>query len=75
MITMTEKVLLKKIGLKIKQLRTEKGVSQLALGVEIDVEKSNISRMESGRVNPRIFTLYKVANALEIPLADLLSLD
>ncbi|HEX8335007.1 MAG TPA: helix-turn-helix transcriptional regulator [Segetibacter sp.] len=72
---MTEKVLLKKIGLKIKQLRTEKGVSQLALGVEIDVEKSNISRMESGRVNPRIFTLYKVANALEIPLADLLSLD
>lgn len=71
---MTEKVYLKKLGLKIKQLRTEKDISQFDLGVEINVEKSNISRMESGRVNPRIYTLYKVAQALDIPLSELVEI-
>jgi putative transcriptional regulator len=71
---MTEKVALKKLGLKIKQLRTEKGLSQLALGIEIDVEKSNISRMESGRVNVRFYTLFKVAKALNIDLSELVDL-
>lgn len=75
MITMTEKVLLRKLGLKIKQMRTEKGLSQLALGIDIEVEKSNISRLEAGRVNPRIYTLYKVAKALEVTLPELLVIE
>lgn len=69
---MTEKVYLRKLGLKIKQIRTEKAMSQLALGIEIDVEKSNISRLESGRVNARIFTLVKVAKALNVSLKELI---
>lgn len=72
---MTEKQLLKKLGLKIKQLRTEKGDSQSAFGLSIDIEKSNVSRIESGRVNPRFFTLYKVAQALDIKLSDLVNLE
>lgn len=75
MITMTEKVFLKKLGFKIKQLRTEKGLSQAEFGFEIDVEKSNVSRLESGRVNPRTYTLYKVAKALQITLPDLLTIE
>lgn len=70
---MTEKVYLRKLGLKIKQIRTEKGLSQLALGIEIDVEKSNVSRLESGRVNARVYTLYKVAKALNVSYQELLS--
>ena len=73
MITMTEKVFLKRLGFKIKQLRTEQGLSQADFGIEIDVEKSNVSRMESGRVNTRAYTLYKVANALNISLSELLN--
>ena len=72
---MTEKVFLRKLGFKIKQLRTEQGLSQADLGIEIDVEKSNVSRLESGRVNPRTYTLYKVAKALKISLSDLLNVD
>ena len=72
---MTEKQFLKKLGLKIKQLRTDKGVSQNAFGLDIDMEKSNISRMEAGRVNPRIGTLKRVAAALSIPLPELLKID
>ncbi len=69
---MTEKQLLKKIGLRIKQLRTEKGLSQADFGLEIDVEKSNVSRLESGRFNTKIYTLHKVAEAFELSLSELL---
>jgi transcriptional regulator with XRE-family HTH domain len=72
---MTEKQLLKKIGLRIKQLRTEKGLSQRELGYEIDVEKSNISRLEAGIFNTKVFTLYKVAEALDLPLSELLKIE
>lgn len=66
---------IRQLGFKIKQLRSEQGLSQADLGIEIDVEKSNISRLESGRVNPRTYTLYKVATALKITLSDLLNMD
>ncbi|MBO9620004.1 MAG: helix-turn-helix transcriptional regulator [Niabella sp.] len=72
---MTEKQLLKKLGLKIKQLRTEKGWSQNAFGLEINMEKSNVSRLEAGNVNPKFGTLFRVAKALEISLSDLVHLD
>lgn len=72
---MTEKQLLRKIGLRIKQLRSDKGMSQRELGYEIDVEKSNISRIESGKFNTKIYTLYKVAEALKMSMSDLLEID
>lgn len=72
---MAEKALLKKIGLRIKVLRTERGISQQELAAALDYEKSNMSRLESGRINPRIATLYKVAVVLNVSLAELLSID
>ena len=80
---MTELQLLKKIGSRIKQLREEKGFSQDRLGAEMkldnkrlmEYDKSNISRLESGKTNPQIFTLYRIAKALDVSLADLLNVD
>ena len=70
---MTEKLLLKKLGLKIKQLRTEKGLSQSQFGYEVEMEKSNVSRMEAGKHNIKVGTLLRVANALEISLPELIN--
>ncbi|SDD41519.1 helix-turn-helix domain-containing protein [Niabella drilacis] len=72
---MTEQQLLKKLGLKIKQLRTEKGLSQNAFGLEVNLEKSNVSRLEAGNVNPKFITLVKVAKALNLPVSELVKLD
>ncbi|MGJ7030035.1 helix-turn-helix domain-containing protein [Niabella hirudinis] len=72
---MTEQELLKKLGLKIKQLRTEKGLSQNAFGLEVNMEKSNVSRLEAGNVNPKFGTLVKVAKALDLPVSELVKLD
>lgn len=72
---MTEQELLKKLGQRIKDIRKEKGMPQIELAVELNYEKSNMSRLESGRINPRISTLHKVAKALDIKLQDLINFD
>ncbi|WP_326987844.1 helix-turn-helix domain-containing protein [Chryseobacterium sp. MP_3.2] len=38
-------------------------------------EKSNLSRLEAGNTCPNIFTLYKIAQNLEVSLSDLLKVD
>ena len=72
---MTEEELLKKIGQRIKDIRKEKGMPQIELAVELDYEKSNMSRLESGRISPKLFTLYKVAQALGVELKDLFEFE
>ena len=72
---MTEGELLKKIGQRIKDIRTEKGMPQMALAAELNYDNSNMSRLESGRVNPSISTLYKVSQALGVSLDELVKVE
>jgi transcriptional regulator with XRE-family HTH domain len=65
--------LLEDIGTKIKKIRHEKGISQQELAAICNFEKSNMSRIESGRTNATILTLRKIAHALDIELHELLS--
>lgn len=70
---MTEKDLLKRMGARIKEVRVSKGVTQQELAVEaFNTDKSNVSRLEAGRVNASVYTLYKVARHLKVPLSELL---
>ena len=69
---MTEEDFLKKIGKRIKQIRKEKGLSQQQFAAALDYEKSNASRLESGKINPKIGTLYKVAKVLNVTLSYLI---
>ncbi|OJW82299.1 MAG: hypothetical protein BGO69_17060 [Bacteroidetes bacterium 46-16] len=70
---MTEAAFLKKLAGRIKELRESKGMSQQELAAKLDYEKSNMSRLESGLINPRIATLQKVAKALDVTLPELLT--
>lgn len=72
---MKEKDLLLKIGERIKELRTEKGISQQELAAALDIEKSNMSRLESGRVNMGVRTIYRIAQALDISMSELLDVE
>lgn len=69
-----EKVeLLKNVGKRIQDLRLSKGLSQVDLvgQMEGNIDTTNISRIESGRTNPTLFTLYRISQALEVELSDL----
>jgi transcriptional regulator with XRE-family HTH domain len=60
--------ILKHIGNNIKNIRESKGISQQKLAADCNFEKSNMSRIEAGKTNPTILTLYKIANALDVEI-------
>lgn len=74
MSSMEKSDLLKTIGTNIKKARESKGLSQVDLvgKIEGNIDTTNISRIESGRTNPTIFTIYRIAQALEISISELL---
>lgn len=72
---MTEKELFLKIGVRVKELRLQKGLSQQQLASKIDFEKANMSRFEAGATNPTVATLYKIAQALDVTLSELLMVE
>lgn len=54
----------------------DKDIYQIPVGkMSGEIDPTNISRIESGRTNPTIFTLFRIAEALEIPLKDLFSIE
>ncbi|MCM5529751.1 helix-turn-helix domain-containing protein [Parasegetibacter sp. NRK P23] len=64
---------LRQIGLKIKALRKEKGLSQEALAFKCnDMDYSQINRMERGVVNFSVSYLFIIAEALEVSPEELL---
>ena len=60
-------------GDMIRKYRTEKGLTQKKLGELCDIADSNIRKYESGNQNPKIETLQKIADALDIPVNRLLA--
>lgn len=62
---------LAELGSRIKQIRTEKKMSQINLAAKCDFEKASMSRIESGKTNSTILTLRKISKALEVDMSDL----
>lgn len=65
----------KKLGLKIKELRKRKGLTQEGLAELIQMEQNSISVMESGRNFPTLGTLEKIAQVLDVNLSDFFNYD
>lgn len=63
---------IKEIGKKIKEIRKEKGLTQLDLSVKSHCEENSIYRFEKGMSNPTIKTLFHIAQGLEVEVHELL---
>jgi len=72
---MKKEQLQQKIGFRIKELRESKGISQQILAAKCNFEKSNMARIEAGRTNCTIFTLFKISEALEVSLSDVITIE
>jgi transcriptional regulator with XRE-family HTH domain len=55
-----------KLGARIKTIRKQKNMTQIALAIKCKFEKTNLSRIESGRSNLTMRTLFKICKALDI---------
>ena len=71
---MEKSELLRVTGKRIQELREKQGLTQLDLAAKIegDFDTTNVSRIESGRTNPTLYTLYRIAKALEVDINELL---
>ncbi|WP_319479106.1 helix-turn-helix transcriptional regulator [uncultured Draconibacterium sp.] len=64
---------LKKIGENIVRLRDQKGLRQIDLAIELNIDDSSLRRIESGRTNPTIITLKKIADVLKVNLSEIVN--
>lgn len=72
---MTRDKLKKKIGQRIVELREQKGWSQSDLARACNKDRQAIEKLENGKVNPTLYTLLEIANALDISLSKLVEIS
>ncbi|RAI80679.1 XRE family transcriptional regulator [Macrococcoides caseolyticum subsp. hominis] len=68
-------VILLKIGNNITQLRKSKGWSQEELAFECQLHRTYIGSVERGERNIAILNLFKIANALEVEVKEIVKQD
>jgi transcriptional regulator with XRE-family HTH domain len=64
----------KAFGITLRKLRISKELTQEELGFDADLRRTYISSLELGEKQPSLTTIYRLANALEIPMSKLLKL-
>lgn len=72
-ISMSELTL--RLGKRIKQLRVMRDMTQEQLAEASNVSISFLGNVERGSKNPTVETIYKIANALDVTMSELLSFD
>jgi len=71
LLLMEKEVLLKKLGERIREIRKEKGITQVQLAHSIGKDQQSIQRLEAGNINPSFYYLYEIANGLDVSLEQL----
>lgn len=74
---MEKSEILKSVGKRIKEMRESKGLSQVDLVGRMsgEIDPTNISRIESGRTNPTVYTIFRIAEALDVPPKEILNIE
>lgn len=58
-----------RVGVRLRELREEQGISLSELARRSKIGKGTLSELESGRRNPTLETLYALTTALKVPLS------
>ena len=61
------------LGAHIARVRVQCGMSQDRVALETGLSRAGLSRIEAGKVDPQASTLERIAEVLQISLADLIS--
>jgi transcriptional regulator with XRE-family HTH domain len=67
--------LLKKLGVRIKDIRKKRNITQMELGVLCNNYAEQIGRIERGQLNVTISTLNIIAKALGVKLSDMVDVE
>jgi DNA-binding XRE family transcriptional regulator len=70
--TPTEQKILKRVGTKIRALRSETGLSQEDFAQKVGLDRTYISDVERGERNVSVLNIFKIAKGLKRPASSLL---
>lgn len=62
----------KTVGDVIADFRKKKGVSQEVLSGLADIGRTHLSAIERGERKPTLETLYRISNALDVKMSDII---
>lgn len=57
----------RRVGINVRRIRRERGLSQEALAFESGLHRTYISGVERGVRNPTVLVLAEIAGALKVP--------
>lgn len=63
----------KNLGNNIKRFRLEKGFSQENLALRAGIHPAYLGRLERGEKCPTLDTVFKICDALSVPVADIIT--
>lgn len=63
---------IKAFGLVIKALRHARSLSQEALAFEASLDRTFLSQLETGRKQPSLLTIFRLATALQVEASDII---
>jgi putative transcriptional regulator len=72
---LTKKEFSEKIGLRIKQLRKTKNISQAELGRICLKDRQHIELIENNKVSANVYTLYLISLALRVEVDELFKFE
>ena len=72
---MDKEEFLKRMGQKIRDLRNDRAWTLYDTEALTDIDSGDLSKIESGHTNSRIYTIYKTSRAFEISIDKLLDFD
>lgn len=64
-------IVLKRLGAKVRAIRTQKGFTQFELASFVYKDQQSIQRLEAGRVNPTYIYLLEICKGLDIEIKEL----
>ncbi|MDA7803965.1 helix-turn-helix domain-containing protein [Crocinitomix sp.] len=72
---MTDEEFKTKLGNKLHDLRKERDLTMHQLAVKTTAHKSTIMRIERAEINPSANLIRRIANALEVPVNELMEFE
>lgn len=72
MASIEEAKFLQRLGIRVREQRELRGLTQAQLGKQCDLDRTFIGFVERGERNVAILNLRRIAQALRVPVADLL---
>ena len=70
---MPDEEILHALGGRIRDLRLEQGLSQERLAELSCIHENHLRRVELGQVNPTILVLFRIGEALQVSVDDIIS--